>query len=216
MINEKTLFILGAGASCPYKYPTGKELRRLIYEEFPYRYGKLSEKINSSEVGISRSVIQDDIQLAPKFADNFFKSSTPSIDLFLARNPNFSNIGKKAIALSIWLAESKSCFRENVDQNQDWYSYLYQRMTETLTEPDSYEQINQNKISFITFNYDRSLQFFLYESLTNSFNLGYTAHHPYSNLLPFSIQHVYGQLCKRSINPTCLNMAKHEIFGVVL
>ena len=194
MINEKTLFILGAGASCPYKYPTGKELRRLIYEEFPSRYKKLSNQINSSELGISRSVIHDDIQLAPRFADNFFKSSTPSIDLFLARNPNFSKIGKKAIALSLWIAEQKSCFREKVDQNQDWYSYLYQRMTETLTKPDSYKQINQNKISFITFNYDRSLEFFLYESLINSFNLEYTANYPYSDLLPFSIQHVYGQL----------------------
>jgi len=123
MINEETLFILEAGASCPYGYPTGKELRRIICKEFPINYKNLLDR----KAYPNQDIIDDDdkIQIAQKFVDIFFKSSTPSIDLFLARNPNFLNIGRMAIALSIWESEKKSRFREDVDQNQDWYSYIY-------------------------------------------------------------------------------------------
>ena len=34
MIKEETVFILGAGASCPYGYPDGKELREQICSNF--------------------------------------------------------------------------------------------------------------------------------------------------------------------------------------
>ena len=183
MITEDTLFILGAGASYPYGYPTGKELRNLICKEFPNDYGRLlgGHKTPHSDD------IDDGIQIAKDFADTFFKSTTPSIDLFLARNHNFSELGRKAIALSIWKAEINSVFREDVvDQNQDWHSYLYHRMTDTLTDPHSYKQIGDNKISFITFNYDRSLEFLLYDSLINSFTSIPRTRPPRGDLLPFS------------------------------
>ena len=35
MISEETLFILGAGASKPYRYLTGKELRKYICKGLP-------------------------------------------------------------------------------------------------------------------------------------------------------------------------------------
>jgi len=193
MIDIETLFILGAGASRPYNYPTGKELRRLIYENFTEDYKAIATKEKSNNTYID-SEIDDEIESAPEFVDKFFKSSTPSIDLFLSRNPSFSNIGKKAIALNILKAERASFFREKVDQNQDWYSYLYHRMTENMTKPDGYKQVGQNKISIITFNYDRSLEFFLYESLTNSFEESSRLGQFYDTLLPFPIQHVYGKI----------------------
>jgi hypothetical protein len=191
MITEDTLFILGAGASFPYGFPTGKELRRKICKEFSQDYSVLIKHRASPTPDYFDG---DEIKIAVNFANIFFKSSTPSIDLFLARNHNFSEIGRKAIALTIWKAENNSIFREDVDQSQDWYSYLYQRMTETLTDPDNYKLIDQNKISFITFNYDRSLEYFLYESIINSFISIPRTQPPRGDLFPFSIQHVYGQL----------------------
>ncbi|MBI5604931.1 MAG: hypothetical protein HY879_16450 [Deltaproteobacteria bacterium] len=191
MITEDTLFILGAGSSFPYGYPTGKELRRKICKEFSQDYSVLLNRRASPDPDYFS---EDVIQNAENFANIFFKSSTPSIDLFLSRNHNFSEIGRKAIALSIWKAETNSIFREDVDQSQDWYTYLYQRMTETLTNPDNFKLISQNKISFITFNYDRSLEHFLYESITNSFTSIPRTQPPNGELFPFSIQHVYGQL----------------------
>ena len=35
MIERKTLFVLGAGASKPYNYPTGRELKTYIVRSFP-------------------------------------------------------------------------------------------------------------------------------------------------------------------------------------
>jgi len=34
MIRQKTVFIIGAGASKPYEYPTGQELRERIISDF--------------------------------------------------------------------------------------------------------------------------------------------------------------------------------------
>jgi hypothetical protein len=103
-------------------------------------------------------------------------------------------IGRKAIALIILNAEKDSCFREDVDHKQDWYSYLYQRMTEKLTKYHDYRMIDKNKISFITFNYDRSLEFFLYVSLSNSFSATLFSSHHNSHLIPFQFNHVHGKI----------------------
>jgi hypothetical protein len=43
-------------------------------------------------------------------------------------------------------------------------------MTESLIKPNSYINFKNNKVTFITFNYDRSLEYFFYESLRNSFS----------------------------------------------
>jgi len=127
MIDTDTVFILGAGASVPYGYQTGAELRAEICSEFQGKYDQISPKGISGHINFALSS-----EGAIKFAQAFKKSSTPSIDLFLARNPEYSEIGKIAIVLSILDAERKSEFREDIDikfQKQDWYSYLYRRMT---------------------------------------------------------------------------------------
>lgn len=167
MITKETLFILGAGASVPYCYPTGNELRNDICRNFEKRIVELTEKDPESSPLDVRQISKE----AHEFTNVFFNSSTPSIDLFLARNRHFSEIGKKAIVLSILESEKNSRFRENMlDRTQDWYSYLFQKMTEDLIQPESYDYFDANQVAFATFNYDRSLEHFLYESLSNAFS----------------------------------------------
>jgi len=166
MITENTVFILGAGASVPYKYPSGRELRFDICEKFVKRIkalGQLPQKQTSE--------LHDILENTRPFRDAFLKSSIYSIDFFLARNPRFSEIGKVAIISSILEAERNSVFREDMDEYtvQDWYSLLFNKMVEGLTAPVDYRNFSENKVTFITFNYDRSLEHFLYESLSNSF-----------------------------------------------
>jgi len=113
MITEETVFILGAGASAPYGYPTGKKLRHRICKSFtigrnimqrlPY-YEKIREKRILSEIN--------------EFKTAFENSSIRSIDLFLAMNPFFSYIGKIAIIQNIIMAESSSKFRLDMRYNQ--------------------------------------------------------------------------------------------------
>jgi hypothetical protein len=167
MITRETVFILGAGASVPYGYPTGNELRNDICRNFEKRIVELTKKDPESSNLDVRQISKE----AREFTNVFFKSSTLSIDLFLARNKQFAEIGKKAIVLSILEAERDSRFREDMSDNgsQDWYSYLFQKMTEDLISPESYDNFDGNLVTFITFNYDRSLEHFLYESLSNAF-----------------------------------------------
>jgi len=64
--------------------------------------------------------------------------------------------------------------------------YLYDRLK------SSFEKFNQNNIAFITFNYDRSLEQFLFGAIKSQFGK-----HSYecSNMLKrISIVHLYGQL----------------------
>lgn len=190
MINDDILFILGAGASKPYGYPTGEELRVDICKNFANRiFNYYRPKISFDN---AESIRDESL----KFTKIFSNSSTLSIDLFLARNSIYSDIGKKAICFSILEAEKNSKFRENMkEKNQDWYSYLFKIMTNNLSSPDSYQSFGENKVAFITFNYDRSLEYFFYESLSNSFSL---APHDVivKELEKIRIYHVYGIIDK--------------------
>jgi len=188
MIKEKTVFILGAGASVPYGYPTGAELRLEICDEHPDRLEKCIAK------GIDTAMITRNIQQAKSLAEKFEKSSTESIDLFLARNREFSETGKLAIVLTLLHYEKESKFRERVSiPKQDWYSHLFTKMTESLTEPDGYKNFGGNNISFITFNYDRSLEYILHESLKYSFLLAKDSE-IVEQLREITISHVYGKI----------------------
>jgi len=190
MIDRQTVLILGAGASNPYGYPTGAGLRDYIFRYFPGKHVDHIERDTGSHQPDARKKAED-------FALCFYKSTTPSIDLFLARNKHLSDFGKKAIAVSIMEHEKTNLLREDIKDHstQDWYSYLYKRMTEKLITPESYNQFGDNKIVFLTFNYDRSLEYILEDSLLNSFLLA----EPQKKREQFEkikIHHVYGCIDK--------------------
>lgn len=188
MIDIDTVFILGAGASRPYGYPTGRKLRDYICTDFNTLFPNILK--NSTLPGLKAQIVSETEQ----FTKIFKNSSTLSIDLFLARNPHFSDIGKLAIILSIFDAERISKFREDIQKpEQDWYGYLYNRMTDSLNEPNSYINFGNNKVTFITFNYDRSLEYFFYESLKNSFNSA-PDDKIVEELKKIPIFHVYGKI----------------------
>jgi len=192
MIDTATLFILGAGASSPYGYPTGKELRKYIIKQLPSSIGNYICHSENPQIQDRKEVLMNKLDV---FTDVFFKSSTQSIDLFLSRNPSYEHIGKISIIASILEKEKESGLHEDsFSPGRDWYSYLYHRMTNTLIRPENYQLYKKNKVSFITFNYDRSLEQFFYESLTNSFkdeigNRGLSK----DEILPFEVVHVYGK-----------------------
>jgi len=189
MITDKTVFILGAGASKPYGYPTGRGLRNDICMNFLNRIEKLA-----LDAGWTPHDFEIEVKpIAQDFVQAFYKSSTPSVDLFLASNPQFSGIGKRAIVVSILEAERGSGFREKVDVKLDWYFHLFTIMTRELTEPKTYKRFGENKISFITFNYDRSLEHFLYESLSNRFRAA-PEEAIVNELKKIRISHVYGKI----------------------
>ena len=112
----------------------------------------------------------------------------------MAINREFQDIGKKAIALTILAAESVKKLREIMDKGDlDWYSYLFRRLTDDIVNKNDYIRLGENNVSFITFNYDRSLEHFLYESLSNYFNRIPTEKIK-EQLIKLRIIHVFGQV----------------------
>lgn len=199
MIDVPTLFILGAGSSNPYGYPTGKELR----EEIVTNFYKNLENLLQGETSIKKHEKTRHLREAGVFIDVFDKSSIESIDKFLSLNPFFSYYGKIAITLSILQKEKSSTFREAMgpsSNNQDWYKLLFNRMISAFTDSNDFIKFRENKIAFITFNYDRSLEHFIYESFIHTFwekrneferDLN---KEKFKTFMPFPIIHVYGQV----------------------
>ncbi len=188
MIDKKTVFVLGAGASCPYGYPSGLQLRKEICLNLKSEY---LNYINSSQLNIGAK--EDQRENSKYFIKTFNDSTTKSIDLFLARNPHLAETGKNIIAYKIFDAEIKSNFRERSKYpEQDWYFYLFDKLTDGVIDLKKLQKITANsKVSFITFNYDRSLEQFLYESFQNSFT-NVPSHDIVAIINDIEIIHMYG------------------------
>ena len=154
-----------------------------------------------------------------KFRDAFFKSGIKSIDRFMSENPKLAPVGKHIIAFEILRAEKDSCFTEEAKWQQehykragssedrsareycegragfiggDWYSYIYNWFLEEAGRPGLPDFTN-GEFAFITFNYDRSLEHFFYESLRNSFT-EVPEDHITQSISHLNILHVYGQV----------------------
>lgn len=193
MIEKRTVFILGAGASCPYGFPTARRLRKEILSTFEDRYMQFLGGAGEEVGALRKANGYPDLRIAKQFLERFELSGVESIDLFLSRNPAFETIGKMAICLSILHAERESKFREEVEKPEhDWYFYLYSRLTQEATRPDDYHRFGDNLISFITFNYDRSLEYYLFNCLLYSFE-GMDRQRTDEELQRRPIIHVYGR-----------------------
>ena len=110
MITTPTLFILGAGASKPYGYPTGRELRTNIVKDCIKDFDEL-KGLDPQYAPLEASTIRDGLM---RLANNFKNSSLKSVDKYLALNTLDGYVGKFAITQSIFNSERASCFREDV------------------------------------------------------------------------------------------------------
>lgn len=143
IINEKTVFILGAGASNPYSYPIGIELKRIICQD-----------LNSFAIAGCLFQEQDEkidcerrIDIFKKF---FLLSSQNSIDRFLKDNNEYADIGKQIIAFILYPLEVEARLIDTKGI-KNWYN-LFWNMVD-----NKFENIINHNVHFVTFNYDRSL-----------------------------------------------------------
>ena len=117
----------------------------------------------------------------------------PSIDAFVQDREDFIEIGKATIAASLIPYEHKSDlmkrdFEMHMDlQGKRWYEYL-------LNLLGTRAEFQKNNLSIITFNYDRSLEFFLFNAIKPRFHLNDQGAAEFIESIP--IMHIYGQLGK--------------------
>jgi hypothetical protein len=148
VILTPTVLVLGAGASKPYGYPLGDELVTRII-------GLVSPN------GAVPRVMEEDTGV---FHDRLRDSGVASIDDFLESNPNFSHLGKIAIAAGI------TFFGPGIDQPDDppdgWYKYLWNRLHEGAATS---EEFRANQLKIITYNYDTSFERYFARVLWNMY-----------------------------------------------
>jgi hypothetical protein len=176
MISRRTVLILGAGASAPYGLPLGSTLRRSILEMSDLDLRRLP----TSESTPRPTSIEADFKTA------FRGSRAESIDAFLARREEFIDIGKHAIAACLLPRESASRLLHSDVEEDDWYTYLLRRMDA------SWDDLPKNQISFVTFNYDRSLEMCLLHTFQHRYRK--SEEEALRMLDNFPIVHVYGSL----------------------
>lgn len=180
MIENPTVFVLGAGASIPYGLPSGVQLRNIICEAAAGISSNLSNSL-SNHTGILRTDIH-------KFALEFQRSSQISIDSFLARRTEFAEIGKYCIAVELCQRENPDVLRQ-IPNDDDWYSLLWEALTR---DASTVRDVRSNRVQFVTFNYDRSLEHFLFES--TKYTYGVSDEDALTTVKSLGILHVYGVL----------------------
>jgi hypothetical protein len=191
------------------------------------------------------------------FANNLLHSSTNSIDDFIAansKNEDFVVIGKICIAVMISIYEKKDKSLEKYNSKaskveryktllnernleldvytvleNDWYRYLWGKLYD-----QDIEKLKENlkKLTFITFNYDRSLENFLFNKIKAFYGIEeddvakilndeslFKIHHIYGKLgnLPWQetdeISSYYGELCLTPVFER-MNLLKEHSFNL--
>lgn len=143
MITTPTVFILGAGASIPYEFPSGQALADSICEPGENVGWLVAYGFEESH--------------AKRFVKELRRAQSESIDSFLEDRPEFKEIGKTAIAIRLIKYENQEQFF--IVNKRNWYTLLLKRMYSSLDE------FPNNTVSIVTFNYDRSLEHFIFEAL---------------------------------------------------
>lgn len=181
MITKKTVLILGAGASCPYGLPTGFELLRRVVATLEHEEYELVQTL------IRYGFATDFSQLA-HFRENLIRSGALSVDAFLEHRPRDEELGKAIIAASLISDEKESEIFRWIDVRR-WYEHLFKQMDARK------DQFHQNNLTVVTFNYDRSLEYFLFHALRSKYED--TDEEDASELVStVKIIHVHGQLGK--------------------
>ena len=178
MICRKTVFILGAGSSLSYGFPLG---RGLVFA--------IDWTISTPNPGANtllKILRQHDLSELTTFKEQL-RTSNLSIDAYLESHPEHLEMGKAAIATVLIPLENPGRLQRSAG-GLEWYEYLFQQMG---MKRDRFEESAKN-LSIITFNYDRSLDYFLYRSAVAAFGETFAI----NVMKEIPIIHVYGQLGK--------------------
>jgi hypothetical protein len=216
MIREKTVLVLGAGASMPYGYPSGKTLRDQIAS------GKYDARLREYFDRVSREAIS-------QFSKSFLSSQLPSIDEFLSHRGlepieensevTFEQVGKAAISLALrenrnldYLLHNPSISdegRRKLDLNygDHWYQYLWKRISDEVPH-DNPSELSENQITVITFNYDLSLEFYLLETCSATY--GIHKQEAAAILSKIKFVHLYGALSGQPLSDKSYQVSEYS------
>ncbi|HEX5132086.1 MAG TPA: hypothetical protein VFX92_06330 [Candidatus Krumholzibacteria bacterium] len=175
MPDEPILLVLGAGASVPFGFPTGRDLCDSIIDGLADDSSPIRRTLG--ELGYGDEDIGD-------FRDRLTRSVAGTIDQFLEHNWRYSDMGRAIMAHELARREDEARLFDR--KNGNWYALLARHFFPGPSDLDN------RRIGFVTFNYDRSLEHFLFTWIVNRLNRTEADAARFVNSL--TIDHMYGKL----------------------
>jgi hypothetical protein len=175
MIEKPTVLILGAGASQPYGLPLGSQLRDSVLRAVDnVEFRSLHQESSGPEEELS------------EFALDLATSGFSSVDAFLEERPQWTGVGKLAMAWCLMGYEqaTKATLFPPTQSHDHWYETLWATL-----KSRSWRSFKKQPLSIITFNYDRSLEHYLVTVACNNYSL-----RPQTAAAGLPIVHVHGTL----------------------
>ena len=182
MFTENTVFVLGAGASWHYGYPTGEELVKEVIkksEQLSHMWRKypiwgnatisdcvpewILQKLNSQRAneGCGDAEWQKINLNLQEFTQLLKLNNYLVIDYFLGHHPTYADIGKWLISLVIMESTCKNISQgllPRAIEGKDWFQLIQAKITSGCVPGDVKKTIKNNQVRFITFNYDWSVE----------------------------------------------------------
>lgn len=185
---KKLTIVVGAGASCGYRLPTGFDLKAKIARSLDLRYtaGRLAEGCDwEMDEAVRFAARGDGVQYGMyQQAGWRIRDAMPqsiSIDNFIdcQQDRHIERLGKLAIANEILRAEQKSLlyidprkdrrFFDFVALKEDWIGAFFQLLTQNCHVTKIANRLQE--ISFVIFNYDRCVEHYLHCALQNYYGI---------------------------------------------
>ena len=161
----------------PYGFPSARKLKGMICDEFSNDRAAAVQAL--STLCMPHQFVE--------FCRALRFSGQNSVDAFLERNPDYIPVGKFAIAYClIGFEREDDLFPPNPEQHL--YEYIFSQLGGDV------QRFGENKLSVLTFNYDRSLEHFLETALFNSNSKTTSREDVWAALGHVPIIHLYGQL----------------------
>ena len=187
MFKKKTVFIVGAGASAEFDLPVGNALAKTISTKMDIRFEHGFRPIGGGDLQLFEQITNQKRNYANEFQNSAWLIRdgillSRSIDDFLdlhRNDPRVNLYGKAAIVQCILEAErgSKLYFGTNSQSDNfspakfsdTWLVKFMQMLTPGIPR-ENVRQIFDN-VSFIVFNYDRCIEFFLLNALRTVYGI---------------------------------------------
>jgi hypothetical protein len=192
-LDQNIVFITGAGASVPYKYPIGSDLVNKIRTELSSTSSELYRFLTGTGRGLEESRMLYGLPKineykVKEFRENFIMNGAYSIDEFLSTNyQEYGYVGKLCISYILKKCETFENLYPVVDssnkKNSDWLRYL---INEMFGQGESLGPIEN--LTFVTFNYDRVFEYKLFNALKTRGAINFDM------LKNIRLHHVYGSI----------------------
>lgn len=172
MIKVPTVLVLGAASSDHCGYPLGEPLTSKVVD--------LQRRVNG--IPLPEHWHKEN---ADRFVTRLSRAAHDSIDAFLETVPDETELGKYLIAYSLKQLEDVN--RLFPPAKSGWYRHLFKSLLGSTESPFA-----DNALKIITYNYDRSLEAYLYNALIARFDM--SSQDAVAELEKIPIIHVHGLL----------------------